>query len=77
MGLPSHDFHPCCLANCQWARDLNFQRNLNSETPCTLYNYSPNQDVVLPTIVRTIVGTIVSRVTGGDGKFVDLMIILY
>ena len=38
---------------------------------------SPNQDIILPTIVRTIVDTIVSRVTGGDGRFVDLMIILY
>ena len=30
---------------------------------------SPIQDVILPTIV--------SRVTRGDGRFVDLMIILY
>ena len=31
--------------------------------------YSPNQDVVLPTIV----GTIVSRVTRGDERFVDFV----
>ena len=44
---------------------------------CSVNNSSLNQDIILPTIVRTILGTIVSRVTRGDGRFVDLMIILY
>ena len=34
---------------------------------------SPNQDVLLPTIVRTVVGTIVSRVIRGDEIFVDFV----
>ena len=46
----------------------------------TKWDIRPNQDVVLPTIrtivgttLRTIVGNIVSRVTRGDERFVDII----